>query len=76
MTYEAYKVDPRTSFLLVPYCAWLSFASYLNGKSGDALTFRLPLQLDSCDLVEWNLSVLRRLDERCKRRVGNRNGRA
>ncbi|GAA5832943.1 hypothetical protein JCM3766R1_000367 [Sporobolomyces carnicolor] len=32
MTYEAYKVDPRTSFLLVPYCAWLSFASYLNGS--------------------------------------------
>ncbi|GAA6020894.1 hypothetical protein JCM11491_000056, partial [Sporobolomyces phaffii] len=30
LTYEAYKVDPRTSYLLVPYCAWLSFASYLN----------------------------------------------
>ncbi|GAA5984497.1 hypothetical protein JCM5350_004736 [Sporobolomyces pararoseus] len=31
LTYEAYKVDSRTSFLLVPYCAWLTFASYLNG---------------------------------------------
>ncbi|GAA5934294.1 TspO/MBR family protein [Sporobolomyces koalae] len=33
LTYEAYKVDPRTAYLLVPYCAWLSLASYLNGKS-------------------------------------------
>ncbi|GAA5906663.1 TspO/MBR family protein [Sporobolomyces salmoneus] len=32
LTYEAFKVDPRTSYLLVPYCAWLSFASYLNGS--------------------------------------------
>ncbi|GAA5879039.1 hypothetical protein JCM16303_001277 [Sporobolomyces ruberrimus] len=33
LTYEAYKVDSRTAWLLVPYCGWLSFASYLNGAS-------------------------------------------
>ncbi|CEQ40111.1 SPOSA6832_01701, partial [Sporobolomyces salmonicolor] len=33
LTYQAYKVDPRTAFALVPYCAWLSYATYLNGES-------------------------------------------
>jgi hypothetical protein len=28
----AYKVDPRTAIAFVPYCAWLSFATYLNGS--------------------------------------------
>jgi len=32
-TKEAYKVDFRTIYLLAPYCAWLSFATYLNGQS-------------------------------------------
>jgi benzodiazapine receptor len=51
LTYKAFKVDPRTIWLLAPlvsalrrivvdraypflysYCAWLSFATYLNGK--------------------------------------------
>ncbi|TNY18439.1 TspO/MBR-related protein [Rhodotorula diobovata] len=27
---KAYKVDPRTAFVFVPYCAWLSYATYLN----------------------------------------------
>ncbi|KAM0751356.1 TspO/MBR-related protein [Meredithblackwellia eburnea MCA 4105] len=31
MTYIAHQVDPRTTFLLAPYCGWLSFATYLNG---------------------------------------------
>lgn len=31
-TREAYKVDSRTIYLLAPYCAWLSFATYLNGE--------------------------------------------
>lgn len=33
LTYEAYKVDSRTAYLLVPYAGWVSFATYLNGKS-------------------------------------------
>lgn len=32
LTAKAYKVDPRTIYLLLPYCAWLTYASYLNGK--------------------------------------------
>lgn len=31
LTAKAYKVDPRTIYLLLPYCAWLTYASYLNG---------------------------------------------
>ncbi|BGP49972.1 hypothetical protein JCM10450v2_005877 [Rhodotorula kratochvilovae] len=27
---KAYKVDPRTAFAFFPYCAWLTYASYLN----------------------------------------------
>ncbi|GAA5992544.1 hypothetical protein JCM11641_004539 [Rhodosporidiobolus odoratus] len=30
LTAQAYKVDPRTAFAFVPYCAWLSYATYLN----------------------------------------------
>ncbi|KAL8287337.1 hypothetical protein RQP46_003789 [Phenoliferia psychrophenolica] len=30
LTYYAHKVDPRTTYLLGPYCAWLSYATYLN----------------------------------------------
>lgn len=32
LTSKAYQVDPRTAYCLVPYCAWLSYATYLNGK--------------------------------------------
>ena len=32
LTSKAYHVDPRTAYCLVPYCAWLSYATYLNGK--------------------------------------------
>ncbi|GAA6063222.1 hypothetical protein JCM10212_002444 [Sporobolomyces blumeae] len=31
LTLEAWKVDPRTALVFVPYCGWLSFATYLNG---------------------------------------------
>jgi hypothetical protein len=33
LTYEAYKVDPRTAWAFVPLSAWCSFATYLNGES-------------------------------------------
>ncbi|GAA5862729.1 hypothetical protein JCM1840_002654 [Sporobolomyces johnsonii] len=33
LAYQAYQVDPRTAFALVPYCAWLSYATYLNGAT-------------------------------------------
>jgi tryptophan-rich sensory protein len=32
LTSKAYQVDPRTAYCLVPYCAWLSYATYLNGQ--------------------------------------------
>jgi len=41
---KAYKVDPRTAFVFVPYCAWLSYATYLNGALTPSL---LPLELVS-----------------------------
>ncbi|KAI5481176.1 hypothetical protein MNV49_005611 [Pseudohyphozyma bogoriensis] len=31
LTYFSFQVDPRTIFLLAPYSAWLTFATYLNG---------------------------------------------
>nr|CRX79094.1 hypothetical protein ls5930a1_00143 [Leucosporidium scottii] len=31
LTYQAAKFDSRTTYLLAPYCAWLTFATYLNG---------------------------------------------
>lgn len=31
LTSKAYQVDPRTAYFLAPYCAWLSYATYLNG---------------------------------------------
>lgn len=30
--YYAGLVDPLTTYLLAPYCAWLSYATYLNGS--------------------------------------------
>ncbi|GAA5851657.1 hypothetical protein JCM9279_002534 [Rhodotorula babjevae] len=30
LTAKAAQVDPRLSLVFVPYCAWLSYASYLN----------------------------------------------
>ncbi|GAA5886812.1 hypothetical protein JCM6882_005898 [Rhodosporidiobolus microsporus] len=28
---KAYDLDPRTAYAFVPYCAWLTYATYLNG---------------------------------------------
>ncbi|GAA5955991.1 hypothetical protein JCM10213_006528 [Rhodosporidiobolus nylandii] len=32
LTSKAYQLDPRTAYALVPYCAWLTYASYLNAS--------------------------------------------
>lgn len=32
LTYYASQVDARAGYLLAPYCAWLTFAAYLNGE--------------------------------------------
>jgi hypothetical protein len=43
----AYKVDPRTAIAFVPYCAWLSFATYLNGSFFSFFDVFLPLSRSS-----------------------------
>lgn len=40
LTAQAYKIDPRTAIAFVPYCAWLSYATYLNGASSPLLVSR------------------------------------
>ena len=34
LTALAGKIDPRAQYLLIPYSAWVSLATYLNGESG------------------------------------------
>ncbi|GAA6004212.1 hypothetical protein JCM10207_002485 [Rhodosporidiobolus poonsookiae] len=31
LTAKAYELDPRTVYVFGPYCAWLTYATYLNG---------------------------------------------
>lgn len=33
LTAKAYKLDYRTACVFVPYCAWLTYATYLNGET-------------------------------------------
>lgn len=33
LTAKAYKLDYRTAYVFVPYCAWLTYATYLNGET-------------------------------------------
>lgn len=49
LTAKAAQVDPRLSLIFVPYCAWLSYASYLNGAS---LSLLLRPPVPSCDLLQ------------------------
>ncbi|GAA5877468.1 hypothetical protein JCM8547_001082 [Rhodosporidiobolus lusitaniae] len=32
LTSKAYKLDPRTAWAFGPYCAWLTYATYLNAS--------------------------------------------
>ncbi|GAA6031369.1 hypothetical protein JCM8097_005627 [Rhodosporidiobolus ruineniae] len=32
LTAKAYELDPRTAYAFVPYCLWLTYATYLNGS--------------------------------------------